>query len=319
MSEGHGEENHFVDPGHAHVGEPARDPLHASVQTPNLGPSAPPWMPPTYGNPGEYHADWFFQQSPSGCGPSAITQVIETQTGIHIDNWEMVVQEAHHLGIPLNPDNAKTGGLSSLTQAQQILQAFDIPSHVEYPPDEASALHSLEEALGQGRNVIVTAYAQDMWDSPTQVGYADHAVIVSAINYDTEPPTVTLSDSGVPNDFPGTAYGQTTGNEETIPLSAFLEAWSAPGQPGPHSESYAMLVTDNPATGTDEQASHIVDGMLYPEHVANITPGHSAAGSVLLPIVVLLGAGLTFGSVARHRDSNSPSPVVRPALGPAPA
>ena len=73
-----------------------------------------------------------------------------------------------------------------------------------------------------------------------------------------------------------------------MPLTAFLDAWSA----DLNGHAYGMLVTADPATGTDAQAAHALEnlettGVTNPP-VPAPTVGH---GSVLLPIVVITGAG----------------------------
>ena len=83
-------------------------------------------------------------------------------------------------------------------------------------------------------------------------GAADHALVVSGINSETG--VVTLSDPGTPS-----------GNEEQVPLSVFMDAWSA--------SNYQMLVTDDAVGGADHAAATaVVQGM---EHIDPNSNSHT--------------------------------------------
>jgi hypothetical protein len=361
----------FHDPGdHAHgpipshgSGSAERGSLRSGLSSLADQPVAAPWdgtssahtqseTEDLYGDPSRYAHDWFHQPGDAGCGPAAITQVIEAETGLHLSSYQVVVDEAHHLGIPLNPNPppGQPGGLVSLTQAQAILQGFEIPSHLTSFHGESAALqaqHALEDALAQGKSVIVTAFAGDLWGAqhdpnsatmlPGVTPPADHVVLVSSINMNVSPPTVTLSDSGVgalPSGTEPLEYGQTTGNEETIPLSAFMDAWSAEVQPpaadsgstGLYSDTFAqydMLVTDNSPTGHDLQATHAFEsasGTGAPhspfQHGTGISPG-----VLLIPAVLLLGgaASIVVASKRNRPETDEPELSRRPTLRPRPA
>jgi hypothetical protein len=183
--------------------------------------------PPEIGNPAEYQGDWFYQQHNGYCVPSSVTQVIEVQTGTHLDSYSVVEQEAAKLGLPATD--------LTLPQAEELLQGFGISSHVVTGGDAQTAVNDLAGYLEQGRSVVLAVNASPIWygaadtsDNPD--GQADHAVVVSAI--DPQTGVVTLSDPGTP-----------AGNEEQVSLSTFLQAWSA--------SDYGMLVTDHAAGTTD--------------------------------------------------------------------
>jgi len=219
------------------------------------------------GNPNEYEHYWFFQEHNGYCVPSSITQVIEAQSGHAMHGYDTVVQEAHNLGIPVGADGM------TLPQAKEILSHFDVPSHIETPASPQQAITDLANYLHEGRSVILSVnaspiwYGSDTYDNPG--GQADHALVVTAIN--TQTGVVTLSDPGSP-----------TGNEEQVPLSVFMDAWSAS-----HDQ---MLVSDH-AAGTE-------DGQVWSatEHVAGtVDNGLEKAGFVILPIAL----GVTLWNAAK--------------------
>lgn len=239
------------------------------------------------GNPAEYQHDWFFQKYNGYCVPSSITQVIEAQSGEQIHDWHLVQQEANRLGLP------NDGGYQ-LPQAQEIMQSFGVPCHVETFHAPVPAIEHLADYLHEGRNVILAVNASPIWygspDASNPGGHADHALVVTAINAQTG--EVTLSDPGSP-----------TGNEETVPLSTFMQAWSA--------SDYGMLVTDHAAGTEDHQVQEDIAHAEHPGtspqylapaadstspavgHVGHV--GH-VAESVVLPIALsagwLAGTGL---------------------------
>jgi hypothetical protein len=179
------------------------------------------------GNPAEYQGDWFYQQHNGYCVPSSVTQVIEAQTGTHLDSYSVVEQEAAKLGLPATD--------LTLPQAEELLQGFGVSSHVVTGGDAQTAVNDLAGYLEQGRSVVLAVNASPIWygaadtsDNPD--GQADHALVVSAI--DSQTGVVTLSDPGSPS-----------GNEEQVSLSTFLQAWSA--------SDYGMLVTDHAAGTAD--------------------------------------------------------------------
>jgi hypothetical protein len=245
------------------------------------------------GNPNQYQHYWFFQQHNGYCVPSSVTQVIEAQTGVSLHGYNLVEQEAHRLGIPTGAH-----GLT-LDQARELLNGFDIPSHVVQEPSAEAGVSQLAHYLEQGKNVILSVDASTIWyhspttDNPT--GGPNHALVVTAINAQTG--TVTLSDPGNPH-----------GNEEQVPLNTFLEAWQA--------SHYQMLVTDDQVGGADQHAAttavvNMEGGGLPGEGIAaGIAHGFEhAAGFVLLPIVVGLGVA---GGAAVISELQSPGKPGQP-------
>ena len=241
---------------------------------------------PEVGNPGEYEHYWFFQGKDGYCAPSSVTQVIEAQSGHAIDGYNAAVTEAHKLGIPFN------GTGMTMPQAQQLLTAFGVPSHLEQATTAEQGLTELTHDLQQGKSIILSVNADPIWygtqtsaDNPD--GGPDHALVVTAIN--TQTGEVTLSDPGSP-----------TGNEEQVPLSTFTDAWEASG--------YQMLVTDH-AAGTDDAQVWTDTQRIEGIATDTVHHGETEAGFVILSIGLGMGirrvarAARTHMSDSRHSDN----------------
>jgi hypothetical protein len=241
--------------------------------------TAAPAAPEEIGNPGEYQHFWFDEGQSGYCVPASVTEVIECQTGMSLHGFSVVEQEASKLGIKLGSQ-----GLT-LQQAGELLAGVGIPSHIEaLPPQEA--LSVLGNYLAQGSNIILSVNASPIWydGSDTALnpgGSADHALVISAIDPQTQ--TVTLSDPGSPG-----------GNEEQVPMGTFLQAWSA--------SDYEMLVTDSPAGGADHAAATSAVDNLEDSSGAGYgigyDLGHDAGWALHNPAAVVLGFVLTGTAVA---------------------
>ncbi len=107
------------------------------------------------GDPSQYAHDWFFQEHNGYCVPASITQVIEAQTGISLHSYNLVEQEASHLGLP--------GTAMTMPEAQTLLHSFDIPSHVVEGGTPQEAATQLAQYLHQGRDIILAVNASPIW------------------------------------------------------------------------------------------------------------------------------------------------------------
>ncbi|HTW08439.1 MAG TPA: hypothetical protein VME46_13060 [Acidimicrobiales bacterium] len=260
------------------------------------------------GDPGEYQPYWFAQEQNGYCVPSSVTEVIEAQTGITLHSFNLVETEAHHLGLP-------STGLT-LPQAQELLRSFDIPSEVSQAGTDAqSAVATLAHDLADGRSIILAVNASPIWyGSETAYnasGAPDHALLVTGINAETG--VVTLSDPGTP-----------AGNEEQVPLTTFLEAWSA--------SDYAMLVTADPVGGADAVAASIA---VHEVEEGNLSPAGTGPAPlphldipkipvphpvVLLPVVLgLAAAGAAVAKNMGRRVKPSGQPSTKPTAPMRPA
>jgi hypothetical protein len=201
-----------------------------------------------YGDPGQYHNYWFYQGNNETCAPASVTQVIEAQTGINLHGEALVQHELAELHMP--------SGNLTMEQAQTLLNHFSIPSHLQdYPNNPNAALSQLEQYLHDGRNVVLSVNASPIWYGSETADndhaaeglpsdeWADHAVVVTAIN--TQTGMVTLSDTGNPGGDPYLSGHD--GNEEQVPISVFLDAWQG--------SNYEMLVTDHADGGAPQHAA----------------------------------------------------------------
>jgi hypothetical protein len=268
----------FHDSSTGHDGELHGAPLHTGIggndgfayhdayddQSQSLGAST---SSSEIGNPNEYEHYWFFQGKDGYCAPSSVTQVIEAQSGHTIGGYNTVVNEAHKLGIPFDPSKGM-----NLQQAQQLLNAFGVQSHIEQPTSAQQAVDELAQDLQQGKSVILSVNADPIWygtetSSDNPDGGPDHALVVTAINAQTG--EVTLSDPGSPD-----------GNEEQVPYSTFMEAWEASG--------CEMLVSDHSAGTEDSQVWSDTERI---EGIATTTVHHgeTEAGFVILSIGLGMG------------------------------
>jgi hypothetical protein len=241
--------HHDIDPTHA-VADPALDAMHVVEPL-------HPLDAPGSGNLGELHGapaaaaqDWFLQKGEGYCLPASLTEVLSEVTGQPIPDESVVDARLTELGMPPGPD-----GLP-LCDGVALLQSFGVNAHIE-----SGNISDLEHYLDQGRGIVLAVNADDIWyghndPSDNLTDTANHALIVTAID-DTRG-VVVLSDPGNP-----------AGNEETVPLAEFEQAWAASGN--------EMLVTYECVTHTDQPAE-------VPPHT---TP---APGPVLLPMTVNGGA-----------------------------
>lgn len=201
---------------------------------------------------------WFLQQGNGYCLPASLTEVLSQVSGDDIPDESLVDARLDELGMAPGPD-----GLP-LAAGVPLLESFGVDCHIE----SGASVIELESYLDQGRSVILGVNADDVWygqndptDNPS--GGANHALVVTAI--DTTDGTVTLSDPGNP-----------AGNEETVPLSQFEQAWAAGDN--------QMLVVDSPT-----EQDHIPDTEPASDHTTDPTQlPTSAPGPVILPMTIYL-------------------------------
>jgi hypothetical protein len=232
------------------------------------------------GNPNEYEHYWFYQGKDGYCAPSSVTQVIEAQSDHTLNGYTAVVSEAHKLGIPFD------GTGMTLPQAQELLTAFGVPSHLDQPASTDQAFEELGQYLEQGRSVILSVNADPIWygtetSSANPDGGPDHALVVTAINAQTG--EVTLSDPGTPD-----------GNEEQVPLDTFKDAWEASG--------YTMIVSDHAAGSEDQHVwsdtqrdEGITTASAHHETIEDIaadTVHHGATDAGFVILSISLGMGI---------------------------
>jgi hypothetical protein len=284
---------------HVHLAEPpaavfmSHDDLSAAAMSQTAGAHAaagalaPLGQATEFGNPGQYHGYWFYQGHNESCAPASITQVIEAQTGINLHGEALVQHELAELHLP--------SGNLKLPQAQTLLNHFSIPSHLQdYPENPNAALAQLEQYLHDGRNVVLSVNASPIWyDSMTYDNnhaaaglpseeWADHAVVISAIN--THTGMVTLSDTGNPGGLDLPTVGDHNGNEEQVPIGLLMDAWQG--------SNYSMLVTGDHDGGADQHAAteavYAISGTPMPGDgvSAGTVAGAAVGGCVLLAVAL---------------------------------
>lgn len=203
---------------------------------------------------------WFLQHGNGYCLPASLTEVLSEVTGEDLPDESVVDARLDELGMPAGPD-----GLP-LAAGVSLLESFGVDAHME----TGASLTELENYLDEGRSVILGVNADDIWyghndpsDNPS--GGANHALVVTAI--DTTDGVVVLSDPGNPD-----------GNEETVPLSEFEEAWAAGDN--------QLLVVDSPT-----ESDQAPDAEPASDHSTDTpAPAAPAPGPVIMPITLYVPA-----------------------------
>ncbi len=121
-----------------------------------------------------------------------------------------------------------TEGGTAPDDVGKLMEAYGIPNHhVEH-----ATVEQLARELQAGHRVVANVHAEELWaeghpmqefwnwfkkvfglDTP-QFEPADHAVVITGINAEANPPTVIINDSGDPN-----------GQSREYPLEDFKDAW----------------------------------------------------------------------------------------------
>ena len=207
-----------------------------------------------YGEPESSADEWFLQIGDGYCMPASLTQVLSEATDTPLPDESLVLDRLAQLGAP---DPAING--LPIEVGEPLLESFGIPCHVEYD----ATLSDLQGYLDDGRSVILGVNADYIWkggnDPVTNpMDQANHALLITAIDEDRG--VVVLSDPGTED-----------GNQETVRLSLFLDAWA--------SGDNQLLVTDIP---TQDDVADNPNSVVLPVTVnANtLTPSTSPANTV---------------------------------------
>ncbi|ODU03113.1 MAG: hypothetical protein ABS81_15495 [Pseudonocardia sp. SCN 72-86] len=177
------------------------------------------------GDPEEYSHVWFQQAVNGFCMPSSVAQIISVYTGETMTDEMQVVQAANQLQLWSVGGDGVPGMTSE--NAVTLLEAYGIPVELTHELIGDHALEALDQALADGRGVIITIDSGEVWyGEKTEDHMLDHAVVVAGIDYDRG--VVLLSDPGNPN-----------GNLEEVPIDVFMDAWA--------DSRYEMITCDEPA------------------------------------------------------------------------
>jgi predicted double-glycine peptidase len=167
------------------------------------------WLEAEHGSPTADAAVWHEQSTPFTCGVVAAENVL--------DMFGVECNEAGLMGEAMQAGALSTGGME-LDSIQQLLESNGVHAHID-----VGNMNSLAQELDLGHKVIVPLDSGEIWleDSPLEdfnMEKADHAVVVTGIDTDSNPPVVILND-------PGRADGRAM----RVPLSRFEDAWADSG------------------------------------------------------------------------------------------
>lgn len=165
------------------------------------------------GDPETDMQHWEFQGPTGRCAIYAQKFVIEEALGREVPIEELVTVAEEHGWF----SDASGGGTTTLNM-DKLLEYYGVDHQMSFDND----IDSLENALNDGKNVIVGVDSGQIWYGDknnifSPETHADHAVQVIGIDR-TDPrcPMVVLNDSGTPN-----------GCGELVPLDIFENAWNA--------------------------------------------------------------------------------------------
>ncbi|OBB56035.1 hypothetical protein A5757_03090 [Mycobacterium sp. 852013-51886_SCH5428379] len=172
-----------------------------------------------YGNP-DGMAGWTVTQSYNNCAIMAAADVIGQMTGTEPSEDE-IDEFAKHTPSVSEPGNMIYRQGDPDTDPDVGTAFADLPivlAHygVDAKYVDGASLHAVEEALGDGKAVIVTVNSEMIWDADGDRTSSDHAVVVTGV--DTDAGIVHLNDSG-PDD----------GADEQVSLDLFTAAWQTGG------------------------------------------------------------------------------------------
>lgn len=156
---------------------------------------------------------WEYQGDTNRCALYAQKFAIEEALGREV-SIEEIVSVAEDNGW----FNESSGGGTAPLNMNKLLEYYGVEHEMSFNND----INALEEALKEGKNVIVGLDSSQIWyNSPNNIfspdTHANHAVQVIGIDHtDPENPMVILNDSGTPD-----------GCGELVALEVFENAWNA--------------------------------------------------------------------------------------------
>jgi predicted double-glycine peptidase len=175
-----------------------------------------------YGDPAAAAMYWRAQSLEDNCGLMSVADVVGEITG-NLPTEEQMTTLAEHTPSAVNPgpiyaprnDPSHSGDNSgvSVEDLPVLLNHYGIKSTMlpETGSHKEPGLPELEQYLGDSRKVITWVNSAVIWDTSDQRTKADHFVVVTGI--DTNSETVHLNDPGA--DHP----------DERVSISRFTKAW----------------------------------------------------------------------------------------------
>lgn len=164
------------------------------------------WHYSTYGTPIADSLVWHQQTTPFTCGIVS-SEMIMKMFGLDISESELVF-EATSEG--LLTENGMT-----IEGIQKILNNHNIEAHIN-----RGDIQDLANELNAGHKIIIPLDSGEIWGSDSRFEdlfdeRADHAVVLTGIDYDTIPPKVILNDPG-----------HTDGKAMAVDMPKFIDAWN---------------------------------------------------------------------------------------------
>ena len=207
-----------------------------------------------YGEPESSADEWFLQIGDGYCMPASLTQVLSEATDTPLPDESLVLDRLAQLGAP---DPA----IKAACRSRWVSHCWRASA---YPATSSTTQPSMTfDYLDEGRSVVLGLNADYIWEGGNDpvtnpMDQANHALLITAIDEDRG--VVVLSDPGTKD-----------GNQETVRLSLFLDAWA--------SGDNQLLVTDIP---TQDDVADNPNSVVLPVTVnANtLTPSTSPANTV---------------------------------------
>jgi hypothetical protein len=159
----------------------------------------------------------------------SVTMVLH-EFGVSVSELDVVSRAYEHGWLAGEPGNWQ--GMPP-AQAEDLLESYGVPAHLETFPDGTQAIDALRERLDAGFDAVLAIDSSEVWegvDDDLTLGgdRLDHAVVVTEV--DDQAGTVTLNDPGHPE-----------GAGMVVDLAQFTDAWE--------DSDFQMVVTDQAPTG----------------------------------------------------------------------
>ncbi len=203
--------------------------LLVAIGTAQAAPDPPSGTGTFYGDPEAAAPFWHYQDYDDDCVEMAVADVVGELSGDEPSEHAIVKlaqstpSPSHHGPIYAKPGKRRAGSGTSFDDEPALLahygiQAVSTDRGSSKKSGVATGMKALEQALAQGRKVIVGLNAELIWREPVEDKTSDgqpesnHAVVVTGV--DTAAGVVHLNDSGSED-----------GCNEQIPIALFVRSW----------------------------------------------------------------------------------------------
>lgn len=136
------------------------------------------------------------QQSYQNCGVETSRQIINRSTSASISENALLNQSMNSGLANQVPNNLVASGGTTPSSMAIILQTNGVPTTTQ-----VASMEGLELLLSQGRGIIAPVDSGILWGNPMPSGGADHAVLVTGVEYDNagNPVNYIINDTGTGN------------------------------------------------------------------------------------------------------------------------